>query len=189
MSPWSRRPGAAAALCVVLASAVLSACGGSDSDSGAAPAGTVPAESYRQAFCGARTSFQSLVQTMGARGSAPLNQTDLTSDQQTRLVFVDGLVDAAGQIVTALTAGGAPDVQGGRAGAEATVEVYRAVEDEFAAARKDFADAAVGDRADYLAAVKKLQAALVAAANSLGTAAGKEVSEIDPAFNAILHCP
>lgn len=188
MSPWLRRPGLAVALCLALAVSVLSGCG-SDSDSAAAPSGGVPAESYRQSFCGARASFQTLVQTMGAKGSAPLNQTDLAADEKTRLAFVDGLVDGAALIVKSLADAGVPDVQGGRAGAEATVDVYRAVEEAFAAARQEFADAGVGDRADYLAAVKKLQAALVDGANSLGKAAGAELSKIDPAFNAILRCP
>ena len=188
MARLSRPPGpvAAVALCVVLASPLLSACGGSDS--GAAASDAVSSESYRQAFCGARTSFQALAQTMAARGSAPLNQTDLASDQKTRLAFVDGLVDGADVIVKALAAAGTPDVQGGQAGAEATVEVYQAVDDKFAAARKNFAAAAVGERAEYLAAVKKLQAALVDAVNSLGTEAAKEMSAIDPQFNAILRC-
>ncbi|HUR74846.1 MAG TPA: hypothetical protein VMZ00_11275 [Sporichthya sp.] len=183
---FGRRP--AVAICVLLATPMLTACGDSASGS-SAPGGTVQAESYRVAFCGARTSFQSLVQTMGARGSAPLNKTDLTADKQSRLRFVDGLVDGSGQIVKSLNEAGVPDVQGGRAGAAATVAVYRAVEDAFHAARADFADTAVGDRATYLAAVRKLQTALVDAANSLGSAAGKELAAIDPAFNAILHCP
>jgi hypothetical protein len=181
-------PGLAVALCVALASPVLAACGDSDSGSGA-PAGTVQAESYRKSFCVARTEYQVLAKTLGTRGSAPLNKTDLTSDQKSRLALADDLVEASGQIVKGLTDAGVPDVQGGQAGADATAAVYRAVEDAFIAARKDFAAAKVGDRATYLAAVKALQKALVDALNSLGTAAGKELAAIDPAFNAILHCP
>jgi hypothetical protein len=167
---------------------MLTACGDSDSGS-AAPGGTVPAESYRSSFCVARTSYQALAKTLGARGSAPLNKTDLASDKKSRLALADDLVTASGQIVKGLTDAGVPDVQGGQAGANATAAVYRAVEDAFTAARKDFAAAGVGDRATYLAAVKTLQKALVDGLNSLGTAAGKNLAAIDPAFNAILHCP
>jgi hypothetical protein len=37
--------------------------------------------------------------------------------------------------------------------------------------------------------VKQLQKAVVDGANSLGAAATEQMSHIDPAFNAILHCP
>jgi hypothetical protein len=165
----------------------LSACGGDSKADG--PSGTAQTEPYRQATCTARAEFQSLVQAMGAHGSAPLNQVDLKADKVTRLAFADSMVKGADAIVKLLTAAGAPDVSGGQAGADAMVSVYRGVEDAFAAARKDFAGAATGDRATYLAAVKKLQKALVDGANSLGTAAAKDAAQIDPAFNAILHCP
>lgn len=183
-----RQPGLALTLCVLFAFP-LTACGSDSDGDSAAAAGTVQAESYRQTFCVARTSYQALAKMLGARGSAPLNKTDLPSDKKSRLALADDLVKASGEIVKLLTDAGVPDVQGGQAGADATAAVYRAVEDAFIAARKDFAAAGVGDRASYLAAVKALQKALVDALNSLGTAAGKELGAIDPAFNAILHCP
>jgi hypothetical protein len=146
-------------------------------------------EAYRQATCTARAEFQSLVQSMGQHGSAPLNKVDLVADKKSRLAFADLMVSQADAIVKLLTSAGVPDVKGGQAGAAAMVAAYRSVEDAFVAARKDFADAGTGDRAAYLAAVKQLQKAVVDGANGLGAAAAREMSNIDPAFNAILHCP
>jgi hypothetical protein len=175
------------ALLVLLIAPTVAACGGdSKADS---PSGTAQVEAYRQATCTARSDYQSLLQAMGRHGSAPLNHVDLASDKKSRLAFADSMVNGADAIVKALTAAGVPDVDGGQAGADAMVAVYRSVEDAFAAARTDFADAGTDDRAAYLAAVKQLQKAVVDGANSLGAAAAKEMSSIDPAFNAILHCP
>lgn len=174
-------------LLILLIAPTLVACGGdSKADS---PSGTVQVEAYRQATCTARSDYQSLLQAMGRHGSAPLNQVDLSSDKKSRLAFADSMVNGADAIVKALTAAGVPDVAGGQAGADAMVAVYRSVEDAFVAARRDFADVGTDDRASYLAAVKKLQKAVVDGANSLGAAAARETSSIDPAFNAILHCP
>jgi hypothetical protein len=126
---------------------------------------------------------------MGQHGSAPLNKVDLVSDKKSRLAFADLMVSQADAIVKLLTSAGVPDVEGGQAGADAMVAVYRSVEDAFTTARKDFAGAATDDRAAYLAAVKQLQKSLVDGANGLGATAAAEMSNIAPAFNAILHCP
>ena len=165
----------------------LSACG--DDSKADSPSGSSQAESYRQATCTARSEFQALVQAMGQHGSAPLNKVDLVADKKTRLAFADSMVNGSDAIVQLLKSAGAPDVTGGQAGADAMVAVYQSVEDAFAAARKGLAGAGTGDRASYLAAVKTFQKAVVDGANSLGTEATKEMSKIDPAFNAILHCP
>jgi hypothetical protein len=181
------RPLAAVALSLLLTVPALSGCG--DDSKADGPSGSTSSESYRQASCTARAEFQSLLQTMGAKGSAPLNKVDLASDKQSRLAFADSMVDGADAIVKLLTAAGVPDVEGGQAGADAMLAAYRSVADAFVAARKDFAHARTGDRAAYLAEVKKLQKAIVEGANGLGVAAARSMTSIDPAFNAILHCP
>jgi hypothetical protein len=182
-----RRAVAALSLLVLLAAPALSACGGDSKADG--PSGTAQEESYRQATCTARAEFAAMVQSMGQRGSAPLNKVDLVSDKKSRLEFADSMVAQADAIVKLLTSAGVPDVAGGQAGADAMVAAYRAVKDAFVAARQDFAAAGTGDRAAYLAAVKTLQKAIVDGSNTLGTEAAKRMSSIDPAFNAILHCP
>jgi hypothetical protein len=126
---------------------------------------------------------------MASRAAAPLNKADLPADKQARLALVDDMMKGAQQIVTSLTAAGVPDVQGGQSGAQVTLEVYQDLVTAFGAVRTDFAGTSTSKEPAYALALGRLQHALIDAANGLGTQVAAKAGEIDPAFNAILHCP